>query len=401
MFILGFATGNRTQLHIYYINYLKFEGSSGIHIHFLANELVKMGVKCTVCLPHSADSVQTCGDVLYRSVTFRELKKQVSRFPQAFAEQGAIFHAWTPREVVRRFCSKVVSRLKRPYFLHLEDNEEVIFESHLGRTLEQAAKLSWLRKVLLPRAFIHPDHYQSFLAGAAGVTCIMESLEAFTPPQVPTLTFWPACEELFFALAPEPDQAVRRELGIEPDAIVMTYTGNVHRANIAEVSTLYEAVKVLNDSGHCTVLIRCGSDHGELSEQAQAATPFVRALGNVVPANLDKYIAAADILVQPGCDDKFNRFRFPSKLPMYLASGRPVVLPDSNIGKQMRGGENCVLLHSGDTAELVAQLKRLIEKPVMAAQIGAAGRTFAQENFNWRKSAESVLAFYEEHAGGA
>jgi glycosyltransferase involved in cell wall biosynthesis len=181
----------------------------------------------------------------------------------------------------------------------------------------------------------------------------------------------------------------------------MTYTGNVHRANIAEVSTLYEAVKVLNDSGHCTVLIRCGSDHGELSEQAQAATPFVRALGNVVPANLDKYIAAADILVQPGCDDKFNRFRFPSKLPMYLASGRPVVLPDSNIGKQMRGGENCVLLQSGDTAELVAQLKRLIEKPVMAAQIGAAGRTFAQENFNWRKSAESVLAFYEEHAGGA
>jgi glycosyltransferase involved in cell wall biosynthesis len=126
-------------------------------------------------------------------------------------------------------------------------------------------------------------------------------------------------------------------------------------------------------------------DHEELSEEAQAAAPFVRTLGNVAPSSLHKYIAAADILVQPGRDDEFNRFRFPSNLPMCLASGRPVILPDANIGKLMCDGANCLLLRSGDTDELVALLERLIEKPVMTAQISAAGRKCAQENFNWQE----------------
>ena len=44
-------------------------------------------------------------------------------------------------------------------------------------------------------------------------------------------------------------------------------------------------------------------------------------------------LVAADILVQPdGSPGPFNDYRFPSKLPDFFASGRPVVLPKTNIG---------------------------------------------------------------------
>ncbi len=356
-----------------------------------------MGVHCTVCLPHSADSVHFFGEVLYTSITFRELLKQVARSPKDFVKQRAVFHAWTPREIVRRICSTVASRLQCPYFVHLEDNEEIIFESHTGRSVEQAAQFSWLRKKLLPRSFIHPDYYQSFLDGANGVTCIMASLKTLVPSHVPALTIWPACEDMFFSMPLTPDCTVQSELGIAPGTTTLTYTGNVHQANVAEVSTLYKAVKELNGLGYSVVLIRCGNNHSQLSQQAQAAAPFIRNLGNVAPPLLHKYIAAADILVQPGHDNKFNRFRFPSKLPMYLASGRPVLLPNSNIGKQMCNGKNCILLQSGSTEELVSHLKSLIVEPARAEQIGMSGRKFAKENFSWQKSAKKMLAFYKKN----
>ena len=45
-------------MHLYFINYFRFQESSGIHIHFLANELVRMGIPCTACVPDSPEKGQ-------------------------------------------------------------------------------------------------------------------------------------------------------------------------------------------------------------------------------------------------------------------------------------------------------------------------------------------------------
>ena len=115
------------------------------------------------------------------------------------------------------------------------------------------------------------------------------------------------------------------------------------------------------------------------------------------PALAD-YIAAADILVQPGKAGAFNDYRFPSKLPMFLASGRPVVMPRSNIGRYLRDGEHCLLLGDGTARELARLLAGLAEDPDRRRRIGQAGREFAKNNFSWKKSAENLASFYADHA---
>lgn len=115
-------------MHIYFLNYHKFEGSSGIHIHFLANELVQLGIGCTVCVPHTPDSIGRCGIAHYDCITFSDLIKRAKQDPASFHREGVVFHAWTPREIVRRLTEKISHLLNVPYFIHLEDNEELLLK---------------------------------------------------------------------------------------------------------------------------------------------------------------------------------------------------------------------------------------------------------------------------------
>jgi hypothetical protein len=110
---------------------------------------------------------------------------------------------------------------------------------------------------------IHPLYYKQFLDNAAGVTCIIDTLEKFVPASVPRMTFWPACEPEFYDFPLTPDEGSRRRLGLDADATVLAYTGNLHKSNAGEISTLYGAVGILNDGGDKVTLIRTGSDSSD------------------------------------------------------------------------------------------------------------------------------------------
>lgn len=384
-------------MHVYFINYHKFEGSSGIHIHFLANELVKLGVDCTICLPQSKGTIPGCSQPLYNVSNFSELKRKIASDPKSFKREKAILHAWTPREVVRKCVASIIKKTSLPYFVHLEDNEEHILQSHTGVDATQVNFISRLRHLLIPKCFINPSRYREFIAKTSGVTCIIDTLKAFVPDSVPALTFWPACESVFYELPASPDQSVRLELGIPSDAITLTYTGNTHASNLSEVQTLYASVVALNKQGFNVRLLRCGGTHAKMDEGLTSeARPYVIELGSLPPEEFVKYVAAADILVQPGRPDHFNDYRFPSKIPMFLASGRPTILPATNIGKHLEDRENCLLLHKGTTEELVEKLTELILDEELRTQVGLAGRSFAKKRLDWAQSAKDLLAFYTE-----
>ncbi len=382
-------------MHVYFVNYHHFEGSSGIHIHFLANALERLGVRCTACVPRVAGHVFKCGSPQYDVIGFSALKRKFLFGAGALRKEGAILHAWTPREVVRSCVDAVGKRAGIPYFVHLEDNEELVFETHMGVSPERWSVAVDSADADAP--CVHPSgSVQEFIADAAGVTCIMDSLETGVPESVPAMSFWPSCEPEIFELPVTPVLEVRRSLGIPQSSIVLTYTGNVHAANLDEVKTLYAGIGELNRRGRDVRLLRCGATHAGMDEDVkQASAPFVVELGSLPPQELVRYVAGADILVQPGKPDRFNDFRFPSKIPMFLASGRPVILPATNIGRHLEHGKECLLLRNGTVEELVQSVERLIAAPALRKEIGAAGRTFARTHLSWEKSAKNVLSFYE------
>ena len=95
-----------------------------MHIHFLANALQDRGHRCYVILPVEGSEPDYFGTPRYTFLSVNEAAALLRRNSPLL--QDSIFHAWTPREVPRRLTQGLARIAGRPYFVHLEDNEEYI-----------------------------------------------------------------------------------------------------------------------------------------------------------------------------------------------------------------------------------------------------------------------------------
>ena len=371
------------------VNYHHLNSNSGLHIIALARELTRLSCRCAVYVPNGKSIVREVTDDYIEVYDYADLSKS------PFVPD--LIHAWTPRECVRKFVETMVERYHCPYVIHLEDNEEHLVKTALGLSERQYRAIQDAQlDVSIPDNFAHPKKYREFLSRAIGVTALIDKLLDFCPVGKKSLVFWPSFDSEFAAL-PLPNEQRKRELGITNKDTVIVYTGNAHAANRDEVFSLYLAVGVLNRKGIPVRLIRTGMDYvSVIPEGCEELQSHCGDLGFVARGELPAVLALANILVQPGRPDAFNEYRFPSKLPEFLISGRPVILPKSNIGHVLEDGVECLLLDRGGAIEIATLIEQLIRDEERARSIGAAGKAFAESNFSWERNAYALREFYGE-----
>jgi glycosyltransferase involved in cell wall biosynthesis len=384
--------------NLLFINYWNFEANSAVHIFNLANRLVEHGLDCAVAVPRDKFTIGTLGAAKFTPCEFGELSGISSPFKDGRGPD--LIHAWTPREIVRRETERLAWNHSCPYLVHLEDNEEFLFEAytHISPTQQRRMSIDELSEQAGEK-FSHPFLFRRFLAGAAGVTVIIDTLFAFKPSNVPGDEISPGYDEdLFFPQ--DGDQYLRKSLGIADHDYVMVYTGNVHPANAQEVHSLYSAVGLVNRQGLPLKLVRTGRDDFEiLGDNLQFIKQHIIEVGFLQRTELPRYLAISDFLVQPGRAGDFNDFRIPSKLPEFLAMGRPVVLPKSNIGRKIRHEIDGLVMEEGHNLEIARHLCRLIRDSDLRQRLGPSARAFAETHLNWNNSAKKLLSFYERVLG--
>jgi glycosyltransferase involved in cell wall biosynthesis len=303
-------------------------------------------------------------------------------------------HAFTPREHVRRLTEAVAARDGCPYVVHLEDNEEAILADMVGadavaRIGERPAGES---DALVGPRLTHPVRAPAFLEGAAGVTAVIDTLLERVPRSLPAAVVWPGFDPAVLHL-PQDVKRLRSRLRLKPEHLVLAYTGNIHESNLEEVRALYLAVAALRDGGLPLTLVKTGWNNVDM-RWARKLRRGIRDLGFVSRARLWEVLAIADGFVQPGGPGPFNDLRFPSKLPDYLATGKPVVLPATNIGRYLEDGVQALLLQRGDAEEIAAAVTRLVSEPTLGREIGRAGREFALEHLRWERNVDPLLGVY-------
>ena len=182
---------------------------------------------------------------------------------------------------------------------------------------------------------------------------------------------------------------------------MLVYAGNVHGSNAAEMRSLYLAVAAVNrTAGRCR-LVRLGRDFVRFVEpELRELHDHVIHLPLLPRSEVARYMRLADVLVQPGRADAFNDYRFPSKLPEFLACGRPVVLPATNLGRYVADGEDCVLLRRGDALEIAAAVETDPRRRRAARAPRSWRARFAERTFSWQESAERLLGLYERALAG-
>lgn len=385
-------------MHIVFVAYHSLACNSGGHILNLALALGSRGVACSIFVPFAPDAVPIPADAKGVSCrAFDQLEAWLNTSPPSPDETLVV--AWTPRENVRNFTISLTRRLPCRYVVHLEDNETLITATHLGLEPEALLRLTeaQLAPIIPPEASLsHPIHAARFVERSCGVTALMDTLLASLPEGHRTQVFWPGADDAFFRVGPV-DHARRRSLGIADEELVLAYTGNVHPMNRAEVRSLYVAVCILNRRGVQTRLLRTGDDHVPVfADPAPTLGRSLVHLGRLPSAReVADTLALANFLVQPGRSDAFNDRRFPSKLPEFFATGRPVLLPASNLGRFVRDGKDALVLSRGDGLEIADQLARLTARPSESRRLGTAARAFATTHFRWPAIADKILLFYQ------
>lgn len=370
---------------VVFVSYGTFDCNSGVHIAGFAAELARRGLATAVCAREPVEKAYAFGSPPFEFFTLKALGEDpagVIGFDGAFEPETTFLVCWTPRKASRRALAKALRRGPIRYIVHFEDNEDHLSELRFAGTdglAEDAAERAAL------------------LDGAAGATVIEDRIREVLPPALPVQLLEPGVElERFAEPLPSHRRAsILRALAAPAGAAVMIYPGNIHRANAAEMAALYEAVERLRQAGRNLVLIKTGKD-----DVGIGAGPGVIEAGMVERPFLIELLKCADLYVQPGAPGPFNDYRLPSKLPEFMAVGRPMALPATNVGLRLRDGEDALLLHTGTAEEIAAQVARILDDPALARRLAANAQAFARRTYGWEQQGAKLLAFLERlHRG--
>jgi glycosyltransferase involved in cell wall biosynthesis len=379
-----------------FVLYNDFTSNSAVHVYHWADELAALGVSCLVAVPEKKDTLSALGPARFEAREFAELKAGAT-FPDGRGPD--IVHAWTPRETVRRLCRQLSAHHSFRQFVHLEDNERHLLVNMSGKSWKELTALPPSKlDALIPGHLSHPVRAAEFLQSADGVTVIIDRLREFVPGGVPAIELWPSADPKLFSPRPL-NRALRSKLGIPAKTTVFVYTGNVHPANAAEVRSLYVAVAILNREGHPATLLRAGQDCCPfLGVDETWAHKYSIEMGYMPHHQIPDLLSAADILVQPGRPDPFNDYRFPSKLPEFLAIGRPVVVPAANLGLHLKHGVDAFVLPKVDALAIVEAAIKITSDSELYDRLATGARAFFERRLSWEKSAAQLLAFYNAPA---
>jgi glycosyltransferase involved in cell wall biosynthesis len=373
---------NPEQLRIVYIAPGALNGNNGIHIYNVARAWFERGAHTTILAhgdieQHAKDNGGRFGELISadRPTMFADVDNRVS-----------IVHAWTPRQNVRLPTVALTAASGWAYVVHLEDNEFELLGRHLiVNGLPAEPPEAWFN-VVPGLAYTHPKLMPEFLSGASGVSLITAKLGEHVPIGIPTALMHAGFDEAISWAAPG-DANFRRSLGVRDDEKMVLYAGSVVPAHLADFTALSDSVAALRNAGRRIRLVQTG--------RAERLLPGVLHAGFLPRTDVARAMQCADVLVQPGGPDVFNDFRFPSKIPEFLASGRATILPASNIGAAMTDGENCLLLRDGSVAELARVIARVLDEPELAKRIGEGGREFAMKHLRWSVCAKALDPIYE------
>ncbi|MBC2695555.1 MAG: glycosyltransferase [Desulfobacteraceae bacterium] len=364
---------NSVSLNILFVLYQSINSNGGLHVQLHAARLMAMGTDCLFAVPREGKQGQTNKTTDYRVRTFAQIEKSGLAF--ADGRGPNIIHAWTPREVVRVFCEKLLQKYPCPLVIHLEDNEEYLTEVTVGRPFSELARLPEKElDALIPAKRYHPIKGRNFLSKAQGLTLIIDTLSRFNYANLPSLVLPPPVDERLFYPCPL-NLTLRKELGISDGYVVLAYTGNVHAGNRDEVRELYLAVHRLNEQGCPAILIRTGINAEAIGDEAWI-TAYEKNLGWVERSQVPDILAAADVLVQPGIPSPFNDQRIPSKLPEYFAMGRPIILPRTNLGLKVQHGQEGYVLDKADGEGIARAVLEINKDKEMAWRLADGGVDF-------------------------
>lgn len=162
------------------------------------------------------------------------------------------------------------------------------------------------------------------------------------------------------------------------------------------IEFILETIKILHLKDPTLHLVLTGMSEKEnqaikSNVAAKGASQCVELAGFISRNKLLTAYKKAEALLIPLFGDAQSQSRFPTKLAEYLLSGQPVVTNATGEIPELLVDRQTAFLAPPDSAqEFANSILALLNNPVAAKRIGAAGRQVAIENLDYRKHGQRL-----------
>lgn len=177
---------------------------------------------------------------------------------------------------------------------------------------------------------------------------------------------------------------------------LVVYVGQLHGAQYAEL--FIRAAKLLtNENIDVTFMVVGGGMDLERLRNIAIKLELGEKIIFTGAVNYDMvpyYIAAADVCVACFANTEQVKTKSPLKIAEYLASGKAIVASDIGEVKKMIKDAG-ILTKPGDVNALAEGIKKLLENEKLREELGIKARKRAEEEYNWKVTADSLLRAYK------
>jgi glycosyltransferase involved in cell wall biosynthesis len=181
------------------------------------------------------------------------------------------------------------------------------------------------------------------------------------------------------------------------DKKILLYTGSLRlKGEKKGVDEILEAIKTLNNPE--VVFVAVGGNEKDIAYYKQIADNL--GMGKSVyfflrqnQQNLALFQKIADILLMPFPDIAHYRYYMcPLKMLEYMASKRPIIASDLPSIREILNENNSVICKPGDTNDLAAKIKFLLDNHDLGQKLADRAREDVQQ-YVWTKRAERIIDF--------
>ena len=183
---------------------------------------------------------------------------------------------------------------------------------------------------------------------------------------------------------------LRAELGIPEGRRIVVYVGVL--APYQGINLLLEAAQRLVPAMpdvHFLIMGYPGVDRYQALADVLGISDHVTLPGRILYKDLHAYLALGDVAVAP----KMSETEGSGKIPNYMAMGLPVVTFDTPVSREYLG-EIGVYAQFGSVSDLAAQIRRALDQPEWARQLGALGRERAVRELSSDHAGPQIEAAY-------
>lgn len=184
-------------------------------------------------------------------------------------------------------------------------------------------------------------------------------------------------------------------LGLHDEARpVAVYAGHLYRGRGIEL-----VIEIARQTPDYLFLVVGGNDEDVATYRSLAEQiDNLRFVGFVPPADVQTYLAAADVLLMPYAPRVFvgkrvetGQFASPMKMFEYMAAGRPILASTLPVLREvLEDNVNALLLPYDDPQRWVEALRALRADPEWSQSLGCRARVDV-ERYTWERRAQQIL----------